>query len=85
MQEVKAWPQGVREIHLLGQNVNSYLGEIDGDQADLAELIYYVAEVPGERDCFTTSHSMDFSDNPIQAYADIPALVDISPAGAVGL
>ena len=78
MQEVESLAsRGVREIHLLGQNVNSYLGEIDGDQADLAELIYYVADVPGvERIRFTTSHPMDFSDNLIQAYADIPALVD---------
>jgi tRNA-2-methylthio-N6-dimethylallyladenosine synthase len=69
--------RGVKEMHLLGQNVNSYLGEIDGDTADLAELIYYVAEVPGvERIRFTTSHPMDFSDNLVQAYADIPALVD---------
>ncbi|MEL0047685.1 MAG: tRNA (N6-isopentenyl adenosine(37)-C2)-methylthiotransferase MiaB [Gammaproteobacteria bacterium] len=69
--------RGVKEMHLLGQNVNSYLGEIDGDTADLAELIYYVADVPGvERIRFTTSHPMDFSDNLIQAYADIPALVD---------
>ncbi len=67
----------VKEIHLLGQNVNSYLGEIDGDTADLAELIYYVADVAGvERIRFTTSHPMDFSDNLIQAYADTPALVD---------
>lgn len=67
----------VKEIHLLGQNVNSYSGEIDGDTADLAELIYYVADVAGvERIRFTTSHPMDFSDNLIQAYADIPALVD---------
>ena len=78
MQEVESLAsRGVREIHLLGQNVNSYLGEIDGDQADLAELIYYVADVPGvERIRFTTSHPMDFSDNLVQAYADIPALVD---------
>ena len=78
IQEVKSLAsRGVREIHLLGQNVNSYLGDIDGDQADLAELIYYVADVPGvERIRFTTSHPMDFSDNLIQAYADIPALVD---------
>ena len=78
IQEVESLAsRGVREIHLLGQNVNSYLGEIDGDQADLAELIYYVADVPGvERIRFTTSHPMDFSDNLIQAYADIPALVD---------
>ena len=69
--------RGVKEMHLLGQNVNSYLGEIDGDTADLAELIYYVAEVPGvERIRFTTSHPMDFSENLVQAYADIPALVD---------
>ena len=78
MQEVESLAsRGVREIHLLGQNVNSYLGDIDGDQADLAELIYYVADVPGiERIRFTTSHPMDFSDNLIRAYADIPALVD---------
>ncbi len=78
MQEVESLAsRGVREIHLLGQNVNSYLGEIDGDQADLAELIYYVADEPGvERIRFTTSHPMDFSDNLVQAYADIPALVD---------
>ena len=78
MQELESLAsRGVREIHLLGQNVNSYLGEIDGDQADLAELIYYVADVPGvERIRFTTSHPMDFSDNLVQAYADIPALVD---------
>ncbi len=69
--------QGVKEIHLLGQNVNSYLGEIDGDEADLAELIYYVADVPGvERIRFTTSHPNDFSEALIQAYADIPQLVD---------
>ncbi len=78
MQEVESLAsRGAREIHLLGQNVNSYLGDIDGDQADLAELIYYVADVPGiERIRFTTSHPMDFSDNLVQAYADIPALVD---------
>ena len=78
MQEVESLAsRGVREIHLLGQNVNSYLGDIDGDQADLAELIYYVADVPGvERIRFTTSHPMDFSDNLVQAYEDIPALVD---------
>ena len=81
MQEVESLAsRGVREIHLLGQNVNSYLGDIDGDQADLAELIYYVADVPGiERIRFTTSHPMDFSDNLVRAYADIPALVDHLP------
>ena len=69
--------QGVREIHLLGQNVNSYLGAIDGDYADLAELIHYVAGVDGvERIRFTTSHPLDFSDNLIAAYASVPELVD---------
>ena len=78
MEEVKSLARrGVREIHLLGQNVNSYSGNIDGDEADLAELIYYVADVSGvERIRFTTSHPMDFSDNLIQAFADVPALVD---------
>ncbi len=69
--------QGVKEIHLLGQNVNSYLGEIDGDEADLAELIYYVADVEGvERIRFTTSHPNDFGDALVQAFADVPQLVD---------
>jgi tRNA-2-methylthio-N6-dimethylallyladenosine synthase len=78
LEEVKSLTEkGVKEIHLLGQNVNSYLGEIDGDTADLAELIHYVAAVPGvQRIRFTTSHPMDFSDNLIQAYKDVPALVD---------
>lgn len=69
--------QGVREIHLLGQNVNSYRGLIEGDTADLAELIHYVACVDGvERIRFTTSHPLDFSDSLIEAYANIPELVD---------
>ncbi len=69
--------RGVKEIHLLGQNVNSYWGQIDGDYADLAELLYYVADVPGvERIRYTTSHPVDFSDNLIQAYADLPALAN---------
>ena len=78
MQEVNELArQGVREIHLLGQNVNSYLGTIDDDHADLAELIHYVAGVEGiERIRFTTSHPLDFSDNLIEAYAHIPELVD---------
>jgi tRNA-2-methylthio-N6-dimethylallyladenosine synthase len=78
MQEVNVLAdQGVREIHLLGQNVNSYLGAIDDDHADLAELIHYVAGVEGvERIRFTTSHPLDFSDNLIAAYAQIPELVD---------
>ena len=78
LQEVRSLvAQGVREIHLLGQNVNSYLGAIDGDEADLAELIYYVADIEGvERIRFTTSHPMDFSDSLLEAYRDVPQLVD---------
>ena len=69
--------QGVREVNLLGQNVNAYRGAIDGDHADLAELIHYVAEVPGiERIRFTTSHPLEFSDSLVAAYAEVPELVD---------
>jgi tRNA-2-methylthio-N6-dimethylallyladenosine synthase len=69
--------QGVREINLLGQNVNAYRGAIDGDVADLAELIHYVAEVDGiDRIRFTTSHPVEFTDSLIQAFAEVPALVD---------
>lgn len=69
--------QGVREINLLGQNVNSYRGEMhDGEMADLAVLIHYVAAVEGiDRIRFTTSHPVEFSDSLIQAYAEIPELV----------
>ena len=69
--------QGVREVHLLGQNVNSYRGPIDGEMADLAELIHYVAGVDGvERVRYTTSHPLDFGDNLIGTYANVPELVD---------
>ena len=69
--------QGVREVNLLGQNVNAYRGPIDGDLADLAELIHYVAAIDGiERIRYTTSHPVEFTDNLIQAYAEVPALVD---------
>ena len=69
--------QGVREVNLLGQNVNAYRGPIEGDVADLAELIHYVAAVEGiERIRYTTSHPVEFNDNLIQAYAEVPALVD---------
>ena len=69
--------QGVREIHLLGQNVNSYRGLMhDGQTADLATLIHYVAAVDGiDRIRFTTSHPVDFSDALIQCFADVPQLV----------
>jgi tRNA-2-methylthio-N6-dimethylallyladenosine synthase len=69
--------QGVKEIHLLGQNVNAYRGLMhDGDIADLALLIQYVAAVDDvERIRFTTSHPVEFSDRLIQVYADQPKLV----------
>ena len=69
--------QGVREVNLLGQNVNAYRGPIEGDEADLAELIEYVAGVRGiERIRYTTSHPVEFNDNLIEAYAEVPSLVD---------
>ena len=70
--------QGVREVNLLGQNVNSYRGEMhDGEMADLAMLIHYVAAVEGiDRIRYTTSHPVEFSDSLIQAYAEVPELVD---------
>ena len=69
--------QGVKEINLLGQNVNAYRGPMhDGDVADLALLLHYVAAVDGiERVRFTTSHPVEFSARLIEAYADEPKLV----------
>ena len=68
--------QGVREVTLLGQNVNAYRGaKHDGGVADLAELIHYVAEVDGvDRIRFTTSHPVEFTDRLIEAYRDVPQL-----------
>lgn len=71
--------QGVREVTLLGQNVNAYRGAMDdeGTLADLATLVEYVAEVDGiERIRYTTSHPIEFSERLIQAYAEQPKLVD---------
>ena len=70
--------QGVSEINLLGQNVNAYRGPMhDGEIADLATLIYYVAAVEGvERIRFTTSHPLEFTDSLIQAYAEVPKLAN---------
>jgi tRNA-2-methylthio-N6-dimethylallyladenosine synthase len=70
--------QGVREINLLGQNVNAYRGDMaDGDIADFALLLHYVAAVKGiDRIRFTTSHPVEFTDNLIEAFAEIPQLVD---------
>jgi tRNA-2-methylthio-N6-dimethylallyladenosine synthase len=69
--------QGVREITLLGQNVNAYRGEMhDGDYADLALLIHYVAAIDGiDRIRYTTSHPIEMSDSLIKVYAEVPALV----------
>lgn len=69
--------QGVREINLLGQNVNAYRGQMeDGEIADLALLIRYVAAVDGiDRIRFTTSHPVEFSDSLIEVYGDVPELV----------
>jgi len=69
--------QGVREINLLGQNVNSYQGPMDdGEMADLALLINIVAQVDGiDRIRYTTSHPVEFSDSLIEAYSEVPELV----------
>jgi tRNA-2-methylthio-N6-dimethylallyladenosine synthase len=68
--------QGVREVNLLGQNVNAYRGAMhDGRVADLATLIYYVAAIDGiERIRFTTSHPVEFTESLVQAYAEVPKL-----------
>jgi tRNA-2-methylthio-N6-dimethylallyladenosine synthase len=70
--------QGVKEVTLLGQNVNAYrslMGD-SPEQADLAKLIEYVADIPGiERIRFTTSHPNEFGPSLIQAYARVPQLV----------
>jgi tRNA-2-methylthio-N6-dimethylallyladenosine synthase len=70
--------QGIKEIVLLGQNVNAYLGKMGGsdDIADFALLIEYVADIPGiERIRFTTSHPKEFTQRLIDVYAKVPKLV----------
>ncbi len=69
--------QGVREVNLLGQNVNAYRAESpDGAPVDLAELITYVAAIDGiDRIRFTTSHPVEFSQSLIDVYAEVPELV----------
>ncbi len=69
--------QGVREVNLLGQNVNAYRGTMhEGGMADLALLIEYVAAVDGiDRIRFTTSHPLEFSDSLIEVYGKVPELV----------
>ena len=70
--------QGVKEVTLLGQNVNAYRGKM-GDSADIADfalLIEYVADIPGiERIRYTTSHPNEFTQRLIDAYAKVPKLV----------
>ncbi len=68
---------GVREVNLLGQNVNAYRGEnAEGEIVDLAELIEHIATLPGiGRIRFTTSHPMEFNDALIDVYARVPKLV----------
>ena len=70
--------QGVKEINLLGQNVNSYNGDLfEGGRADLALLIHYVAAIEGiERIRFTTSHPVEFSAGLIEAFGEIPKLAN---------
>jgi tRNA-2-methylthio-N6-dimethylallyladenosine synthase len=87
--------QGVREVNLLGQNVNAYRGDMAGngehdsdnlasdnlasgnlEKADLALLIHYVAAIEGiDRIRFTTSHPMEFNDDLVEVYAQVPELV----------
>lgn len=70
--------QGVREVNLLGQNVNAYRGPtFDGGEADLAVLIHAIAGIEGiGRIRFTTSHPLEFSDSLIEAYASVPQLAN---------
>ena len=70
--------QGVREVNLLGQNVNAYRGPThDGGIADLAVLIHAIAQIDGiGRIRFTTSHPLEFSDSLIEAYANVPQLAN---------
>ncbi len=71
--------QGVCEITLLGQNVNAYLGKIEGSDelADFALLLEYISEIPGvERIRYTTSHPKEFTQRLIEAHARLPKLVN---------
>jgi tRNA-2-methylthio-N6-dimethylallyladenosine synthase len=75
--------QGVKEVNLLGQNVNAYRGKMGqdsksgGEIADFATLLDYVSEIPGiERIRYTTSHPNEFSQSLIDAYARLPKLVN---------
>jgi tRNA-2-methylthio-N6-dimethylallyladenosine synthase len=79
LEEVRALAgQGVREVTLLGQNVNAYAGPMrDGVTVDLATLIHHVARVPGiERIRFTTSHPVEFTDSLLEAFSSVPQLAN---------
>jgi tRNA-2-methylthio-N6-dimethylallyladenosine synthase len=66
--------QGVKEVTLLGQNVNAWRGTIDGASADFAELLHYVCELPVERIRYTTSHPREFTQRLIDAHAGLDQL-----------
>jgi len=70
--------QGVREVNLLGQNVNAYRGDMgNGEIADLGLLIRTIAQIDGiDRIRFTTSHPLEFSDSLVEAYRDVPQLAN---------
>lgn len=70
--------KGVREVNLLGQNVNAYRGELEGGQvADLAYLVTLISEIDGiDRIRYTTSHPVEFSDSLIEVYGEVPELVN---------
>ncbi|MGJ4803858.1 tRNA (N6-isopentenyl adenosine(37)-C2)-methylthiotransferase MiaB [Luteimonas sp. SDU82] len=71
--------QGVREVNLLGQNVNAYRGAMEGtdELADLGLLIRTIAQIDGiDRIRFTTSHPLEFSDSLVEAYRDVPQLAN---------
>ena len=70
--------KGVKEVTLLGQNVNGYYGKMDdGEICNFTLLLHYVATIDGiERIRYTTSHPLEFSDSLIEAYAEIPKLVN---------
>jgi tRNA-2-methylthio-N6-dimethylallyladenosine synthase len=68
--------QGVKEINLLGQNVNAYRGELENEMVDLALLIYFVSKIEGiKRIRYTTSHPVEFSNSLIEIYKEVPELV----------
>jgi tRNA-2-methylthio-N6-dimethylallyladenosine synthase len=67
--------QGVKEVTLLGQNVNAWRGEIEGEAADFAELLCYINEIPGlERIRYTTSHPREFTQRLIDVHGDLEKL-----------